>query len=186
MLGQPGHQGFTLIELMIAISLLVILLVLGMPGMGNWLQNSQIRTSADTILSGLQLARAEAVRRNTLVQLVLTNTAPLSANINSITASTSGTSWMVRVYQSGGTYGATDYIQGRSGTEGTSTVTVNASQSNIVFNALGRVTPVPGADITINITNANGNRNMRIVVMPGGQIRMCDPNLPTANIQSCS
>lgn len=187
MLNRPRQQGFSLLELMIAITLLGILLVLGIPGMGNWLQNAQIRTATDSMLGGLQLARSEAIRRNTLVQFVLvdTNTEPTKANVNSITASTSGKNWMVRVYHSTGSYGTADFVQGRSGAEGTSNVAVSAGQSSIVFNALGRVTPLPTGNITINLTNPRGDRPLRIVVTPGGQVRMCDPNLPSSNVQSC-
>lgn len=180
------QRGATLIELMIAITLAAILFALGMPSFSQWLQNSQIRTAADSTLSGLQLARAEAVRRNTLVEFVFTNTAPLEANTPAIAANAAGPHWMVRIFQAGGVFTAADYIRGRSNAEGTPNATFAASQASIVFNALGRVTPAPGADITVDITNAvGGNRPLLITVTAGGQIRMCDPNLPAGNVQSC-
>ncbi|MEK6664247.1 MAG: GspH/FimT family pseudopilin [Pseudomonadota bacterium] len=178
--------GVTLIELMIAITLVALLLGLGVPSFGTWIQNTQIRTSAESILNGFNLARAEAVRRNAPTSFVFTNNLPIVGNVNTITPATTGTSWMVRTFQTGGVYTATDFIQGRSGADGSPNAVVAASQATITFNSLGRVTPTPGANITINVTNnTGGTRPLNVVVTPGGQIRMCDPNLPTANVQSC-
>lgn len=197
MLVMRPHRGFTLIELMIAVVLLALLLGLGLPSFSQWLQNSQIRTAADSTLSGLQQARAEAVRRNTLVEFVLTATPPLQANTPAVAANAAGPHWMVRVFQVGGVFTSADYIRGRSNTEGTPNATFAANQASWVFSALGRGClwnagagrcDPPPADLTINITNAVGgaNRPLRIVVTPGGQIRMCDPNLPAGNVQSCA
>jgi type IV fimbrial biogenesis protein FimT len=190
MLSQPSshrQHGFTLIELMITIAILGIVIALGVPSYSTWIQNTQIRSSAESIQNGLQLARAEAVRRNVQVQFVLTDDPPTVANVGSVTLSTSGRNWLVRVYQSGGAYSASDFIQGRARSEGSTNATVTAGQSNITFTSLGRLPPpVPTSDILIDITtSAAGVRNLRIVIRPGGLIRMCDPNLPNTNIQGC-
>ena len=75
-------------------------------------------------------------------------------------------------------------MQSRSSSEGSRNAVVAASQSSIVFNGLGRVTPAPLADITINVTNPSGGacssaRGADALpahrVGAGGQIRMCDP-----------
>jgi prepilin-type N-terminal cleavage/methylation domain-containing protein len=62
------RAGFTIIELMITLAVLGVLLALGMPSISSWLQNTQIRTAAEGMVSGLQLARAEALRRNANVR----------------------------------------------------------------------------------------------------------------------
>ena len=59
------QRGLTLIELMIGVVITGILLAMGVPSFASWLQSSQIRTAAGSILDGLQLAHAEAIRRNT-------------------------------------------------------------------------------------------------------------------------
>ena len=84
MLSHPPQRGFTLVELMIGIALLAIILAIGGPSFATWLQNTQIRNMSEAVKDGLQLARAEAVRRNARVrfQLVdgLTNGCALSTS----------------------------------------------------------------------------------------------------------
>ena len=70
--GGPS-AGFTIIELMIVLVVLGVVLTLGMPSISGWLQNTQIRTAAEGMVSGLQLARAEALRRNAIVRFQLVN-----------------------------------------------------------------------------------------------------------------
>src|SRR5262245_2976784 len=82
--------GFTLIELIITLVVLGLLFAIGMPGMMTWLQNQQIKVSAESLQSGLQFARTEALRRNALVQFQLVDTlTPACAPTNT------GTSWIV-------------------------------------------------------------------------------------------
>lgn len=57
-------SGFTLIELMVVITIFALLLVMGIPSFQTFLQNRQIRNTAESILSGMQIARAEAVKSN--------------------------------------------------------------------------------------------------------------------------
>jgi len=74
MLSHPvilRQQGFTLVELMIAVAVLGILLSVGVPSFKAWLLNTKIRTTAEAMQNGLQLARAEAVRRNERVRFVI-------------------------------------------------------------------------------------------------------------------
>lgn len=179
--------GFTLFETMITIVILGILVALGLPAFTEWLQNAQIRTYADSTLAGLQMARAEAVRRNTQVEFLFTDTDPTPANINTATANTAGPNWVVRVFQPGGVYAATDFIQGRARAEATQNVIVDASQGSIRFNGQGRVVPLPAANITVDFTSASAaaTRPLRITVSPAGQVRLCDPALPSTNVQAC-
>ena len=64
-------SGVTLIELMIGMTIISCLLLVGMPSFTNWIQDLQIRGAAESIQSGLLLARSEAIRRNRPVQLTL-------------------------------------------------------------------------------------------------------------------
>jgi type IV fimbrial biogenesis protein FimT len=60
----------TLIEIMVAVTIVVILLAAAMPSFSEWIQNSKIRTAAESIQNGISLARSEAVHRNTVAQFV--------------------------------------------------------------------------------------------------------------------
>jgi type IV fimbrial biogenesis protein FimT len=63
--------GVTLIELMIGMTVISCLLLVGMPSFTHWIQDLQVRGAAESIQSGLLLARSEAIRRNRPVQLTL-------------------------------------------------------------------------------------------------------------------
>lgn len=201
MLSRSTGRGFTLVELMIAIVLLAILLAIGGPSFATWLQNSQVRTMSEALLSGAQLARAEAVRRNALVRFELTTTLDSACAL-----STSGRNWVISMDGAAGSCASANMadaaapvaprmIQARPSGDGSPNAAVAASQSSIVFNGLGRVTPLPAADITMDVTNPNGGacatgggpmRCLRVVVTAGGQVRMCDPRwIAATNSEGC-
>ena len=69
---QDG-RGFSLIELLIGVAVLGILLALGASSFRVWISNMRIRTAAESIQNGLQLARGEAVRRNAQIRFQLTD-----------------------------------------------------------------------------------------------------------------
>ncbi len=63
------QHGFSLIEMMVSIGILVIMAGIGTPMMSMFLQNSRVTATANDLYSMVNLARAEAIRRNTRVTL---------------------------------------------------------------------------------------------------------------------
>jgi len=198
------QRGSTLIELMIGIAIVGTLLALGIPGFSAWIQNTQVRTAAESVQNGLQLARAEAVRRNTDVQLAQT-----------------GANWTVGC-ATAIEPGCPATIQARSGAEGSANAAITPSEvlssgaaagtavftGTVIFNGLGRVNTTSlgaGNNASFLVTNiqdkcvacAAGStwsdcptttgqmRCLRVVVSTGGQIRMCDPAMLTSTPQGC-
>jgi len=173
MLVAAAQQGVTLTEMLIGIAILGILIAVGLPSYTAWIQNTQIRTAAESVLNGMQLARNEAVRRNLNVQLVLG----------------AQSSWTVSVPNPPPPTPAPEVIQTRDLSAGSKTVTVTktpGAATTITFSALGRV--VANADATPSITqldfdvpttilSAAESRDLRIVIGAGGNVRMCDPNV---------
>lgn len=184
------QRGVTLIELMIGITIVALLLFLGIPSMFEWLANSQIRTAAESTLNGLQIARAEAVRRNTTVRFSLTSTLT-----SACTVSGTGGNWVVSINDPAGKCDiapseTTDpmVIQVRSAAE-TPNVSVTATGgSSLSFNGLGRPTGTnPITQIDFSNPTAGGAcqhdatpgpmRCLRILITAGGRIKMCDPKV---------
>ncbi|HEY6895859.1 MAG TPA: GspH/FimT family pseudopilin [Rhodocyclaceae bacterium] len=87
---MAGEGGFSLIELMVVIAIAAILLGLGLSGVNTMLVNNKVRAKAESIFAGLQMARAEAIRRNAPMRFAL---------LDSLTAScapaASGQFWAV-------------------------------------------------------------------------------------------
>jgi type IV fimbrial biogenesis protein FimT len=67
------HRGFTLIELMVALTVLAIILSLAAPAFGNLLASNRLSTQASELIGALNLARSEAVRRAQPVTLLAAN-----------------------------------------------------------------------------------------------------------------
>lgn len=173
---KSSHLGVTLIELMIGMIIVGILLAAGIPSFSSWIQNTRIRTTAESIQNGLQLARAEAVRHNTLVQF--------SKGGGTSSDWTVGCTTPIGDQNGDGVADCPATIQARPAAEGSTNVNISATADVVVFNGLGRVTPTgtPENDIDIpsdgvcaaGAATAGLNRCLRIMVSPGGQIRMCD------------
>lgn len=191
-----AHRGFSLIELIVGIVILGVLMAMAAPRFSDWLRNARIRTAAEAIQNGLQLARAEAVRRNATVRFQLVSTID-----DTCALATTGPHWVVSMVNPAGQCAtapsdtaAPRIIQVRNRAEGSEQTQVAAGQSAFVFNALGRLMPVPGANVEIDISSTTGGtcvasggsvRCLRLVVSAGGQIRMCDPALPAGDAQAC-
>lgn len=212
---RTPQLGLNLIEVMISLAVLGILIGLGAPGFVEWLQNQQIRAAAEATLNGLQVARGEAVRRNTPVRFALvsdlSSTCVLSAD--SITAPVS-VSWVVSL---GDPTSKCDtkanpadpanpqIVQSRTSAEGSPNAVATSvfvpsppagpvpqAASTVTFAALGNVianadgTPsINKIDLTNNKIGPDVRRPLRLVINAGGSIRMCDPSLAASDTRGC-
>lgn len=159
---KSAQTGFSLIELMVGVVILGILAAVAVPSFQIWMQNSEIRNAAESISSGLQRARAEAVSRN--------------INVDFVVAADS--SWTIQP-TAGGAAIATRRIS-----DGSRNVIV-APVGSVTFNSLGGV--VAGftqVDVDSTVLAAADSNNLRITLGIGGNIRLCDPNVSTG-LRAC-
>jgi type IV fimbrial biogenesis protein FimT len=167
MLSKRHIAGISLIEIMIALVVLGILLALGAPSFSVFMKNSQIRDGAGAIQNGLQIARAEAIKRNE----------PVTFNMAG-----PNTTWTVE--------SVSELLQSHDAATGNSTVEVSVPPPAVLpiaitFDGLGKTTLTERA--TIQLTNPSAGacdtgpntgdmRCLNVVVSVGGQIKMCDPH----------
>jgi type IV fimbrial biogenesis protein FimT len=72
----PRRQGgFTLIELMVGLTILSITLAVGWPAMSGWLTATRAQGASEFYAEGLRLARAEAMKRGVVSRLTLLDNA---------------------------------------------------------------------------------------------------------------
>jgi len=201
MLNFRTQSGYSLIELIVGLAILALLISLGIPEYSKFIANARIRSTTEGIANGLNLARAEAVKRNARVEMVLTDDLPIEAQVNIVTPSTSGMNWMVREWVPA--TNSFNFIEGKLGAEGSgreeASVTVASSSTDatydgrVVFNGFGAMTI--GQPVSFQFTYpaagacaaASGPlRCLNINVTPGGQIRVCDPKVTdTKDTRAC-
>lgn len=66
---QRSETGFTLLELLVAIAVLAILLGVGVPGFFEIIANNRVTTQTNELVSALNYARSEAVKRGDAVSV---------------------------------------------------------------------------------------------------------------------
>jgi type IV fimbrial biogenesis protein FimT len=89
-------KGFSLIEILVALAIFAILLSLALPNFSEWIRNIRLRSQAEAVLGGLQLARAEAMRRNRFVRFQLVTAAADGTLDNTCAIAANGTNrWVV-------------------------------------------------------------------------------------------
>jgi type IV fimbrial biogenesis protein FimT len=172
-------SGFTLLEIMIVVAIMGVLLAAGMPSLGAYMNNSKIQASAQSLLSGFQQARAEAVRRNLNVVITLTSD---SIDQTTPTASTTGKNWIITA-PSPTIPTESIVVSAKSSSEGSAEkITVNGGVGTITFNSLG------GTNLGLPATFAFGLdgktcggdvRCLNVIVTPGGRTQICDPAVPS-------
>ena len=167
------YAGFTLIELMIVIVILAIMLFIALPNFAIWMQNTQIRTAGEAVLNGMQLARAEAIRRNVNVEMRMD----------------ASSGWTARVPDTG------EVIQSRLAAAGSAAALVTitpAGAKTVTFNSFGSV--ATNLDGTATVTEikidsaqipAADSRELCILVRAGGNVRMCDPQVDVTDTRTC-
>lgn len=180
--------GFTLVELMITLSLLAILLAVGVPSLADWIRNSRIRTAANNVQDALRTAQNEALGRSRPMVFMFTNSPPTTAPA-SVSAASGGKFWAVYQLPVGGSAESAQLI-GTGNFSGAADGVAITGPAEVCFSSLGRVTGAaassglgstcqaptgtpPMQSFAVTLTGAT--RPLRVTVGLSGQVRMCDP-----------
>lgn len=167
-------RGFTLVELMIGLAIFAVLLLIAMPTMLQFMGNSRIRNTADSLAQGIRQAQVEALKRNRDIQFIVNP----------------AVGW--RIVDPDGTLGGPVQDEPFSVA---GNVTVDAQppgSTTIVFSGIGqyRVPPDPqapggpGPIRSLDVTSSTmaSPHPLRVVADPalGVGVRVCDPQFSSA------
>lgn len=195
----------SIIEIVVVFAIIGIVMAFVGPSAGAWIQNTQLRNAADSVLGGVQQARLEAIKRNRSVMFRLTNT-----NIPGATFAGS-TAWDICIYDpmaDACSAAADATLASKSASEGGENARLAADivvgsnpavpmalganlPGTVTFDSFGRVSTSAANNLTrIDVRNpsmsAADERILVILIGTGGQVRMCDPKLDkTVNPQGC-
>jgi len=160
-LTRPGsriRRGFTIVELLVAVTILAIGASLAVPGAATMLANRKVQAVAQSIVDGLNHARAEAVRRNTPVRFTLRDDG-----------------WSVAQAGSG------DVLQSYASADWSALLLAHTGGTTVTFLPTGLLqggTQLSQVTVTSPVDDA---RTRRVNVFGGGLIRMCDPAITAAD-----
>ncbi|CAN5393607.1 hypothetical protein BH11PSE11_BH11PSE11_12660 [soil metagenome] len=170
---DASQKGLTIVELVIGLAIVALLIGLALPTFRVWIVNTQVRSAAEALQNGLQVARNLAVQRNTSVEFRLGT----------------GSSWDVVMAQSG------TVVQSRPKEEGSPSVAVTvlpgtATSKRMTFTSLGGLA-AKNADGTDSMTRLNiamatsdivsANAKSLSIVATKGQIKLCDTKVTDVN-----
>lgn len=194
--------GFSMVEIVITLLVSAILVRLAAPSFGNWVGNQRIRTTAEAVLHGLNLARAEALRRNARVlfsmqgdnggesawQVCPVGQGMLACDpLQPVIQVRDGGEESVNA-RIGATTNAGLVVPGSFGSGLTPGAGVPVA---VMFNGRGRLVNAAGWVNTVRVDvrnlslDAAEERRLVVVVNASGGARMCDPQSAAGNPRAC-
>lgn len=162
------HSGYSLVELVVAMAVLVTVSLFGLPAMQSATGNAQTRAVAESVLHGLQQARVEAIKRNAAIVFVLS----------------SDSSWQLGCAEVTATCPA--QLTRKTAKEGSTTpLTIQSSAWTVRFSSFGSRDPglqpaLSQVDFSNPAVPLASRKSLRVLLAAGGDSRMCEPSVVTA------
>lgn len=149
--GKPSaSRGFTLIELMVTVGVMVILAAIAAPSMSELIDNRRAAGQAEELVASLQLARAEAIRRNARVT-VCAGTGVVCSG------STTWGNWTIFGRDKTAATATTDVIRD---TSASSTVQVTGPATGIVYKPSGMI----DTQLQLQVTKSSHQRCLTVLI----------------------
>src|ERR1035437_6160157 len=187
------QKGFTLVEILITLTVLSILLM-GVVGMASsFVINAKLRSTVDEFKTGLSTAKIEAIKRNASI----------------IFTPNSDGGWEIAIASSFTTSGSIEKLQSKAMSSSNLTVTavdgagttLTTATSKFRFTGSGRpssdtsteVPTPPQYPITFKFTatgktcgSDSGITCLNVTLTSGGQLKTCNPEAASTSIYGCS
>jgi type IV fimbrial biogenesis protein FimT len=94
-IGRKRASGFTMIELLIVLTVVAVLATLGAPAFGEFVRNMRLASGMSDLNSDLLLARSESIRRNSRVLVCPRSSTTSMTCATTVTAETWMNGWLV-------------------------------------------------------------------------------------------
>lgn len=163
--------GFTLVELMITLAVLAILVGLATPSFRDFTRSNQVTAANNDLVTALNLARSEALRRSTGVTVC-----PSTDGAACGTAADWKSGWIVFEDAAGnGVVPSADKVVQKWGSIN-GNIQIATASANIQYQSTGSAVNAAGLDVSY--TSCTGQRRRHIQVSGAGTI--------STQIQTCS
>jgi type IV fimbrial biogenesis protein FimT len=174
-------KGFTLVELMVTISIVTILLAIAVPNMSAFISGNRVSTAVNEFVGAIALARSEAIKQGRLVTICLS----VNATATTPSCATGGTDWtsgwLVYVESSTtsnvGTYETAEIILARQPAFANN-ILIPSNATRITFNSSGQPITTTTNSFNFSYNNLYGRqvcmeRTGRVKTIPNGNSGSC-------------
>jgi type IV fimbrial biogenesis protein FimT len=159
------HRGFTLIEMIVVLSIIGIVLGIAIPSFTSFIRSNRLTTTANDFVSALTLARSEAVTRG--VTVTMCKSASLSA---CVTTGNWDQGWVVFMdpNNDGAIASTADILRVHEALSGNATLIKTGSETNRISYA---PTGFPSMLVTGTVTLTIGSSVINIILNNTGRVR---------------
>lgn len=155
------QRGFTLVELVVTVSLVAILISIGVPSFQNLIRNNRAIAITNDLVLAIQLARSEAVKQRREMILCRRN----SAGDNCENGADWSAGWLVCQLDDDGTACEESVVQAWGPPSGSPVLSGPAT--NIAFDQTGKPSPSP-VTFTLRQLNCTGDEKRTLTVNAAG------------------
>ncbi len=146
---RKPHSGFTLLELMLVITIAGLLLGLGVPAMGNYFRNARITAAANDVMAALHFTRSEAIKRRQPVTLCTSTNSQAANPACQVSPTLSGWIAFVDLNQNGVRNGGEEVLLQHEALPATITARSTAASYAVTYLLTGFALQTGGAQIVL-------------------------------------
>ncbi|MDE2079796.1 MAG: GspH/FimT family pseudopilin [Burkholderiales bacterium] len=179
--------GFTLIEMLVAVAVLVILVTVAAPSFTQLIAQQRLKRINAELVTALQYARTEAVARNTSIQFMLMRSSAMTCYMVFIEGGVTDCD-CTRTPGSACVLGLGAELQTTQIPIGTDVQVrrLSAGAAPLSFSSDGQMSGTPGASFTIRTSRISGAPGTLVTtVNPMGRPSVCTPDGSVSGVPTC-